>query len=235
MTVSAIIVAAGSGRRMAGDIPKQYLPIGGIPVLVHTLRVFCSAPFIEQIFLVVRSEDLSFCSEKILTFEAFSKEIKLVEGGAERQDSVYNGLLAADGRPDDIVVIHDGVRPFLTPLQLSECVETARCDGACILGLPVSSTLKMVNPTGIIKKTLTRDHIWQAQTPQAFRFSIIMEAHTAARKAGLKTTDDAMLLELSGIDVRVIRGSGTNLKITTPEDLAMAEAIYRHQDGQHSM
>jgi len=226
MTTSAIIVAAGSGQRMSGPIAKQYLPIGGAPILVHTLGVFNSSPLIDRILLVLSAGDFTYCSAHILPCENISKEVTLVAGGSERQESVYNGLLAAGCDPDDIVVIHDGVRPFLTLEQISDCVQTARAVGACILGLPVVSTLKRVDPSGIIRETVDRDHVWEAQTPQAFRFSLIKRAHEVARKSGWEATDDSRLLERLGTDVKIVRGSPGNLKITTQDDLMMAEAIY---------
>jgi len=226
MTTSAIIVAAGSGQRMSGPIAKQYIPIGGVPILVHTLRVFNSSPLIDRILLVVSGGDFDYCYDHILPCENFSKEVTLVAGGSERQESVYNGLLAAGSDPDDIVVIHDGVRPFLTLGQISDCVQTARAAGACILGLPVVGTLKRVDLSGIVRETVDRDGVWEAQTPQAFRFSLIKKAHEVARKSGWEATDDSKLLERLGADVKIVRGSRNNLKITTREDLVSAQAIY---------
>ncbi len=152
------------------------------------------------------------------------KKPDIIAGGSERQDSVYNGLLAVNEK-ESTVVIHDGVRPFVSPDQIEECVKQAVLHGACILGLPASDTLKIVNGSGYIEKTMKRDAVWLAQTPQAFNYALIKKAHDCARKDGFTGTDDASLVERVGGKVKVINGSINNIKITTPEDLAIAMSI----------
>ncbi len=149
-------------------------------------------------------------------------------GGVERQDSVYNGLLAIDNIDDSIVVIHDGVRPFIRSEQLSECITCAIDYDACIFGIPAYDTLKRVNSSGFIEDTIERKNIWLAQTPQAFKYKLVRDAHENARRAAITGTDDAMLVELIGIKVKVIRGSRCNVKITTKEDLLLARAMVKN-------
>lgn len=225
MTVSAIIVAAGAGSRMAGDVRKQYLSLGGVPILARTLSVFDRCAAVHRILLVVPHEDERFCRERVLAPVAARKPTALVSGGAERMDSVYNGLLAAKCHPADIVVIHDGVRPFVTPREVSACISQAENAGACILGIPVVDTLKREGPQGFVSKTIGRENLWKAQTPQAFRYGLILEAHRAARRDHFSATDDAQLVERMGKDVKMIPGSRRNIKITTRDDLLLAEAM----------
>ena len=170
------------------------------------------------------SGDIGFCLEKIINPAGIQKKVTPVAGGLKRQDSVYNGLLAVDEKVST-VVIHDGVRPFINPSSIEECIREAVLHGACILGMPASDTLKLADDSGYIEKTLERDSVWLAQTPQAFNYSLIKKAHDRARKEGFKGTDDASLVERIGEKVKIIRGSIENIKITTPEDLAIARAI----------
>lgn len=220
----AIIVAAGKGVRMNRPTPKQYLELEGIPLLSITLRVFNKSSLIDEIILVVPPSDIGFCLEKIINPANMQKKVIPVAGGLKRQDSVYNGLLAIDDK-ESTVVIHDGVRPFVSPDQIEECTKQAVLHGACILGLPVSDTIKFVNGLEYIEKTLKRDSVWVAQTPQAFDYSLIKKAHDRAREEGFIGTDDASLVERLGEKVRIIRGSTNNIKITTPEDLALAKGM----------
>ena len=177
--VSALIVAAGKGIRMNDAVRKQYLPLAGRLVLSHTLAVFDGCHLISKIFLVIPRKDFDFCRKNILPM--FIKEIDLVAGGKERQDSVYNGLIAV-GENNGIVIIHDGVRPFVNKKMLESCVRGAKKHGACIIGVPVQDTLKKISGPGNIEKTIARDNIWLAQTPQAFKYDVIRKAHEYARK-----------------------------------------------------
>ena len=152
------------------------------------------------------------------------KPVQVIAGGKRRQDSVRNGLLAIDDK-ESIVVIHDGVRPFIAPRQISACIAGAAETGACILAIPVSDTLKAVSGDFQIDATVSREGLWLAQTPQAFHYKNVMNAHESAVRGGFSCTDDAALVERMGIQVRVIHGSRRNIKITDPEDLAMAEAL----------
>jgi 2-C-methyl-D-erythritol 4-phosphate cytidylyltransferase len=220
--VSAVIVAAGKGIRMNGAVRKQYLPLAGRPVLTHSLSVFETCQFIHRIVLVVPEDDLAYCQDHILS--GFKERIELVAGGNNRQDSVYNGLIAL-GKNNGIVIIHDGVRPFLNREMLDSCVTGAKKHGACIIGVPVEHTLKKVNGIRNVEKTIERRNIWFAQTPQAFQYEIIRNAHEDARLKGYAGTDDAYLVEQMGNPVKMIKGDKNNIKITTREDLKLAQAI----------
>lgn len=231
MMVSAIIVAAGKGIRMDDNVRKQYLLLDNRPLISHTIEVFDECNMIDEIFLVVPEEDFVFCNENILNQQNFQKRVSLVAGGARRQDSVYNGLLAIDNIMDDsIVVIHDGVRPFIRSEQLAECIKCANDYEACILGIPSYDTLKKVNSSGFIEKTVERNKVWFAQTPQAFKYNLIRRAHENAICTGINVTDDAMLVEQLGIKVRVIMGSRYNIKITSKEDLLLARAMVKSEE-----
>lgn len=225
--VSAIIVAAGKGIRMDDKVRKQYLLLDGRPLISHTLAVFDQCNIIDEIFFVVPEKDFVFCNENILNRQKFQKKITLVPGGATRQDSVYNGLLAIGNVMDNnsVVVIHDGVRPFICHEQLTECITCANDYDACIFGIPAYDTLKRVNSSGFIENTIERNTIWFAQTPQAFKYNLIKRAHENALRVGIIGTDDAMLVEQLGIKVKVISGSRCNVKITTKEDLLLARAM----------
>lgn len=223
--VSAIIVASGKGTRMKGSMRKQYLDLSGRPVLAHSIMTFDSCGLVDEIFLVIPKEDVEYCQNKILSLLDLNNQINLVCGGAKRQDSVYNGLKAIT-KNTDTVVIHDGVRPFIQPEEIEECILVSKKYGACILGTPVSDTLKRVDKSDIIETTLSRENIWLAQTPQVFRFDLILKAHETARRDGYVGTDDASLVERLGEDVKIINGGRFNIKITKKEDLAIAKAMF---------
>lgn len=228
----ALIVAGGEGLRMAGKVKKQYIELCGRPILSRTLRVFDACADIDRTFLVVPEGDIAYCRKQILMPFKFRKEIRLVSGGTVRQDSVYNGLKAIERssgfvHPNDIVAIHDGVRPFVTAEQIRACIDNAKSTGACILGIPVEDTVKRLDASGNIDATLERSEIWLAQTPQVFRFNLIQEAYRKAWRNDYQATDDACLVEHLGKPVCVIPGSRSNMKITHPEDLTIAAAIAR--------
>lgn len=223
---SAVIVASGKGMRMDGTVRKQYLDLAGRPILAHTLMAFNTCDLIDKILLVVPKEDFDYCQHNVLSCLQFQKEVFLVPGGFRRQNSVYNGLQALD-KETDTVVIHDGVRPFIQKTHLAACIAGAKSDGACILGVPASDTLKLVHPTGHVDKTLDREAVWMAQTPQAFKYDLIIKAHDRARRHGDVGTDDALLVERLGIRVKIIHGSRHNIKITTREDLDLARALLK--------
>lgn len=222
--VSAIIVAAGKGIRMNDAVPKQYLHLAGSPVVSYSLITFAACQQIEDIFLIVPQNDMDYCQKNILAPLKLRKKIHLVPGGSHRQASVYNGLLEIDHKTTT-VVIHDGVRPFVCSDHLTSCILGAKDSGACILAIPANDTLKHVVRSDVIKRTLSRDIVWLAQTPQAFQYSLIMKAHETARQDEFIGTDDALLVERMGTDVKVIKGCKTNIKITTKEDLAVAQAM----------
>lgn len=222
--VSAIIVAAGKGARMKGTKRKQYLDLSGQPVLAHSIVAFDSCSLVNEIVLVVPKEDVEYCQTKILSLLNLKNHINLIHGGSKRQDSVYNGLQAI-AKYTESVVIHDGVRPFIRPEDITACIRGSIKFGACILGTLASDTLKRIDKSNNIKKTLSRENIWLAQTPQAFRYNLILKAHEVARQDGYIGTDDASLVERMGENVKIINGSRFNIKITKMEDLAVAKAI----------
>ena len=233
-STSAVIVAGGNGIRMQADIRKQYLILGKLPILCHTLAVFAASPLIHHIYLVVPETDFNFCEKEVIpAVGCHHPPVHLVAGGGNRQESVYHGLSAV-GDADGIVVIHDGVRPFVTPQEIEDCLRGAENDGACILGIPAVDTLKKVDEESFISQTLARQHIWRAQTPQAFQYQLIKKAHDRAISKGVIGTDDASLVERMGFRVRMIPGSPCNIKITTPEDLMMAQGILRGRSGQYT-
>lgn len=221
----ALIVAGGSGLRMQNDRRKQYLELQGVPVVIMTMRVFDASALIDRIVLVVPEDDLAFCRDDLIAKAGFAKPIELVAGGRTRQGSVLNGLQAMEAADDDLVAIHDAVRPFLQASELAACIEKATETGACILALQAFDTLKETGLDGRISATLDRESVWLAQTPQVFRYRIIHAAHVRAKQAGIEVTDDAALLEIDDQPVSLVPGSRQNIKITTPEDLALAAAI----------
>jgi 2-C-methyl-D-erythritol 4-phosphate cytidylyltransferase len=224
--VYAIIVAAGKGIRLKGALRKQYVALDGISILRHTLNIFDSCQRINQLIVVVPKEDLDFCQNEILMSSKLQKDVILVGGGAERQDSVFIGLKAIKS-DDGIVLIHDGVRPFVRQEHIVACINGAAEHGACILGIPAFDTVKKVNSTNEITQTLKRDALWLAQTPQAFQLKLIKKAHEAAKQEGFIGTDDASLVERLGEVVKIIPGSRRNIKITNQEDLKLAHALLR--------
>lgn len=222
--VAAVIVAAGKGIRMQDPLRKQYMLLAGLPILSRTLTVFDNCDRIDQIYLVIPQDDFDFCRKNILSPVKPRRKIHLVAGGPIRQDSVYNGLRQV-GPDCRIVVIHDGVRPFLQTDKLIASIDGARQFGACILGMPAYDTLKQADSTDCIVATLQRDAVWLAQTPQTFRYDLIKKAHEKAVRDAYQGTDDASLVERLGQPVKIIRGSLSNIKITNPEDLEIAKSL----------
>ncbi|RII29733.1 MAG: 2-C-methyl-D-erythritol 4-phosphate cytidylyltransferase [Geobacter sp.] len=222
----ALIPAAGMGKRMGASINKQYLQLGGLPIVARTIAVFESSPLIDGIFLVIPADEIPYCREHVVAACGFRKIVAIVPGGKERQNSVMNGLdeIRKLASPDDVVLIHDGVRPFVSQEMLHESIAVARACAGALVAVPVKDTIKTVQ-AGVVVDTPSRDDLWQAQTPQTFRFGIIHEAHRAAEREGFMGTDDTSLVERGGGEIRVIRGDYRNIKITTPEDLILAEAF----------
>lgn len=229
----AIIPAAGSGSRFGGQIPKQFLEISGAPILRHTMQRFIECEDIGAIVVALPADRLD-------EFRALHRGAKVVKpifyvnGGAERSDSILNALEAVAHLKPEIVAVHDAVRPFVTSAQISAVIAKAKEVGAAIPALPATDTIKEVED-GLIRRTLDRRRIWRAQTPQAFRYDLLMRANKEARAAGLPsalTTDDSMLVERLGLPVAVVEGSPNNLKITTPEDLILAEKLFSTATGR---
>ena len=225
-TVLGLIVAAGSGKRMNSKVAKQYLLVGGRPLVLYSLKLFDRCEQIDSIFIVIPKNDRDKFVKSVLTSAQIKKRIHIVDGGVTRQESVLLGLKAMYPF-SGLVAIHDGARPLAGDKMLTDCIATARKTGACILGVPVSDTLKKVDADVNIEKTIDRQGVWMAQTPQVFHHNLIYHAHQQARRTKLTVTDDAMLLEKMGISVSMVAGTKANLKITTPEDLPLAEALIR--------
>jgi 2-C-methyl-D-erythritol 4-phosphate cytidylyltransferase len=221
---SAVIVAAGLGTRMGMDIKKQFIKICGIPVLARTLQVFEDCRFIDEIILVVHSSDIILSKNEIVDRYDFTKVKSIVSGGETRQNSVSNGLNNVDEQCR-IVLIHDGARPFIKEDEITSLIEAAAEFGACTIATPVKDTIKLVDDNDFIKSTIDRSTIWSVQTPQAFSYQAILAAHAKAVDDRFTGTDDAQLVERMGIPVKLIKGSYDNIKITTKEDLAVAQII----------
>jgi 2-C-methyl-D-erythritol 4-phosphate cytidylyltransferase len=224
MKTVAIIPAAGSSKRMQNNISKQYLLLDGIPVLAHTLGIFQRSPQIDEIFLIVPKRDIEFALNGIAERYGISKVSKILAGGKERQDSVRNGIDALES-DHDIVVIHDGVRPFISEELVHSVILEASRVRAVTVGVPVKDTVKSIDRHGIVVETLNRNHLWLTQTPQAFEREIIREAYKAAYRDNFYGTDDASLVERIGVKVTMIRGSYDNIKITTKDDVVLAEIL----------
>ncbi len=227
MRTAAIIPVAGRGRRLAADMPKQLLDLAGKPVIYRTLEQILQVPQINTGVVVAAPDDIDQMYDLLAQLPGFTQRFRVVAGGSERQDSVYNGLQALV--PDTImVVVHDGVRPLVTPEILRHSIAVAAREGGCVSAVPVKDTIKKVSENRIIE-TVPRENLWQIQTPQAFRYEILLEAHLKAREAEYYGTDEASLVEWSGHPVAVIEGSHRNIKITTPEDLTIARALFEEQ------
>lgn len=221
--ITALIVAAGQGRRMGGDRRKQFMELAGRPVVLHSLETFASVARIDAVIVVVPCDEIDFCRNHILPSVTSSKKMVLVAGGSRRQDSVYNGLQAV-GAGDGIVLIHDGARPLVSPELIEACIDGAQQWRACVPGLVPVDTLKRVDANNVIAETIPRESLRMIQTPQAFEIGLIRKAHEQARLLGRQATDDASLVEFCGEAVHVIPGEITNLKITTPDDLIRVQA-----------
>ncbi len=226
--VSAIIVAAGKGKRMERDYNKQYIHLGDKPIVAHTLIHFENHEIIDEIIIVVAKGEVEFCRESIVEKYNLSKVRSIVEGGQERYHSVFKGIKAVS-LDSEVILIHDGARPFVTNEITNESVVSAVGYGCSIVGMPVKDTIKTINEEGFVEGTPKRENLWLVQTPQTFKKEIILEAHQKREKENLSVTDDAMLVEALGIKVKMIRGSYENIKITTPEDLEFGQVILKRR------
>ena len=226
---TAVIVAAGKGRRMGTEISKQFLPLCGKEILAHSVEKFEKAEKIRDIVLVTGEDSLQDVREMAQEY-GWKKIVSVVAGGKERQDSVWNGLQAVSA-DTEIVLIHDGVRPFVTEDILNHSIETAVEMGGCVAGVPAKDTIKVCNSENIAVATPDRSTLWQIQTPQTFQKDLIMQAYQKAKEEGFVGTDDASLAEYSGCPVKVIMGSYRNIKITTKEDLLIGEAFLKEEQA----
>ncbi|WP_138496076.1 2-C-methyl-D-erythritol 4-phosphate cytidylyltransferase [Paenibacillus pinistramenti] len=223
-----VIVAAGRGTRMGTSESKQYLHLDGKPIIVHTLEVFQKEPLVSEIVLVTGQQDIDRCRQWVDSF-GLSKVTRVISGGAERQDSVYKGLQELTA---EWVLVHDGVRPFVSGALIRSCFEGALDSGASVLAVPVKDTVKVADAEGYVSATPDRRSLWAIQTPQAFRRSELMRAHEQAKADGFTGTDDSMLAERLGMKVKLVDGDYSNIKITTPEDLDYAAFIRSKRERQ---
>ena len=227
---AAIVLAAGRGSRMKSKIQKQYLLLKGKPVLYYSLKAF-EESFIDEIILVTGEEEIEYCRKEIVEKYGFTKVSHIVTGGKERYHSVFCGLQALTDC--DYVFIHDGARPFVTEQMLERAYETVQKEHACVVGMPVKDTIKLADENGFAKETPRRDLLWMIQTPQVFSYALVKSAYASFLEReqellaqGIKMTDDAMVVEtFTDTGIRLVEGSYENIKITTPEDLRIAEAL----------
>jgi 2-C-methyl-D-erythritol 4-phosphate cytidylyltransferase len=230
MQVFAILPAAGLGTRMAGPQPKQFLALGGVPILVHSLRAFAAVPRVTRIVVAVRKTEIERVQAQV-TENGFDGHVDVVEGGDNRQESVAHALAVIEAEPDDVVLVHDAVRPLIDAATIDRTIDAVIEFGAAIVGLPAVDTIKQVERTAhgaLVVSTIPREFIVQAQTPQGFRFSLLQSAFAEATADGFVGTDEASVVERAGHSVAVVPGSHVNLKITQPGDLELAE-FYLHQ------
>ncbi|MBS7302612.1 MAG: 2-C-methyl-D-erythritol 4-phosphate cytidylyltransferase [Lachnospiraceae bacterium] len=230
MKTTAIVLAGGSGKRMNSTVKKQFLMLKDKPLLYYSLKAFEDS-FIDSVILVASGEDMEYCRKEIVQKYRFNKVEKIVEGGKERYHSVINGVMAAP--VCDYIFIHDGARPFITGSILERLFEEVKISKACVAGMPVKDTIKIADSKGYIETTPKRDLVWMIQTPQVFSYELIYRAYDILQKEesrllneGISITDDAMVVEtLLGEKVKLVEGSYRNIKITTPEDLSVAEGF----------
>lgn len=249
--ISAIVLAAGSGKRMNTQTAKQFLKIYDKEVLYYSLKVFEDSALVDNIILVTKEEDIEYCRTEILGKYKFTKIMNIISGGRERYDSVRAGLsllkckinegmitrvsdvedsnVGDISRTDNIVLIHDGARPFITESMISESVATAKKYGACSVGVPVKDTIKIIDENGFSVGTPNRNFLYQIQTPQTFMLDLILDAYDKFEKDNNHNiTDDTMLIEqYTGVNSKIIFGSYENIKITTPDDMEIAEMLVK--------
>ena len=223
-----VIVAAGTGSRMNMGINKQFIKLEGKEIIAYTIEKFYNNSNIEDIVVVVKEDESEFLKKEILDKYNF-KNIKIAYGGKERQDSVYNGLKLLDEKCD-VVLIHDGARPFVSDKIIDKSIEEAKEHKAIVVGVPVKDTIKVIDNDKNIVDTPNRSVLWAVQTPQTFDYNILIDAYKDAFKNKFYGTDDAMLVERIGYKVKMLEGSYNNIKITTQEDLSVGSQILRVQD-----
>lgn len=227
MRVFVIIPAAGLGTRMghSAATPKQFLNLDGVPILVHSLRAFATVPSVTAMFVAVRKPELERFRAQVEEY-GFAGRVQVVEGGDTRQESVTHALAAIECGPEDIVLVHDAVRPLIDPATISRTIEAVKKHGAAIVALPAVDTIKQVQRTAdgaIVTATIPREHIIYAQTPQGFLGHVLKRAFAEAEADGFQGTDESSIVERAGVQVAVVLGTQANLKITHPDDLELAE------------
>ncbi|OPY62790.1 MAG: 2-C-methyl-D-erythritol 4-phosphate cytidylyltransferase [Syntrophorhabdaceae bacterium PtaU1.Bin034] len=230
MRTLAIVLAGGAGKRMGSSTNKQFLLLDNRPILVHTLQIFQECRAVDGVYLVVNHKDLPLIQEEILENYRFNKILKLVIGGRLRQDSVRNGLEAID-ESCDIVIVHDAARPFVSPAFVEKSIFLMEMFDAIIPAIPVKDTIKVISKEGFVQKTLERDSLWHIQTPQTFKYDLIIRAYREGMGKKIYGYDDSTFIEHLGKKVKVVEGSPYNIKITTPEDLIIAKGILAQIKG----
>lgn len=236
MRVFVILPAAGLGTRMApghatSAAPKQFLELGGVPILIHTLRAFAAVPQVSEMIVAVRAAEIDRLTAQVQE-HGFDDKVRVVEGGDHRQQSVANALKTIRCEADDIVLVHDAVRPLIDAATIERTIRAVEKHDAAIVGLPAVDTIKQVERTAdgaIITSTIPREYIVRAQTPQGFRCGLLKRAFAEAEADGFMGTDEASLVERAGTQVAVVQGSPANFKITQPGDLELAEFYLQHQ------
>ena len=225
--VNAVVLAAGKGRRLAAGLSKAYVPIAGRPLVLRTLDRIFAARAVHTVVLVVAAGEIAHCESLLRSDPALRDQRWLLQaGGVTRQQSAMLGL-ACVGSDCDIVVIHDGARPFVSASLIDRSIEAAAEKDAVVVGLPVRDTIKRVSAEGWVQSTAERSGLWEIQTPQTFKRELIVAAHERAELEGVQVTDDAMVVERCGVPVWVLEGERTNIKITVPEDVSLAEMLVR--------
>ncbi|MDD5901195.1 MAG: 2-C-methyl-D-erythritol 4-phosphate cytidylyltransferase [Lachnospiraceae bacterium] len=232
MVTAGIVLAGGKGTRMQSDIPKQYMELDGKPLLFYSLHAFEESS-VDSVVLVTAEGGEEYCRKELVERYGFQKVTAIITGGAERYLSVWNGLQdlenqSVEKRPD-YVLIHDGARPLVTPELINRLLSETQNYGACVAGMPVKDTIQMTDEHGVITLTPKRESLWIAQTPQAFEFSMVYDAYRQLMaEPEIQVTDDAMVVGLyHEVNIQMVRGSYSNLKITTPDDLVLAEALLK--------
>lgn len=225
----AIVVAGGRGRRMNADMPKQYLKLAGKPILLHTLEALSRAELVHKIILVVPRGDVAFCRDELVDKNNLEKVASVTMGGKTRQESVARGLAVIEklGLAPDVVLVHDGVRPLVEPDIVDRAVRIAANFGAALVAVPVKDTIKVITDDGFVRQTPDRRWLYCALTPQAFQYHTLVDAHRVAEKDQFVGTDDCQLVERVGGRVVIVEGSERNIKITTPQDMILAEALLK--------
>ncbi len=235
MAAAGIVLAGGRGTRMQSEVPKQYMLLDGKPLLYYSLRAFEKSR-VETVVLVTAEGDEEYCRKELVEHFGFTKVKSVVAGGGERYASVWNGLQClgeqSDGETPEYVLIHDGARPLVTPELIDRLLQETESYGACVTGMPVKDTIQMTDEHGVITLTPRRESLWIAQTPQAFEFSLVYGAYEQLLKEPeIHVTDDAMVVGLyCDLPIQMVRGSYTNLKVTTPEDMVLAEALLKKRN-----
>lgn len=224
--VTAIIAAGGSGSRIPSQTSKQYLPLGGKPIIVYSYEKLAKNDEVDSVIIVAAENEISICENIIAKYKVNNKPVKIIAGGSSRQQSVMHGLNACDENTK-IVLIHDGARPFITDTMISECIKTMYEYKACSVGVGVINTIKQVDENDVVLNTLDRDNIWEVQTPQCFDYKLIRDLHIKAEEKDIYVTDDCALAEINNIEVKMIKGSYDNIKITVARDLFTAQEIIK--------